>query len=165
MLEDVLQPGLKLVICGSAAGQRSAHLGQYYAGRGNKFWATLATVGLTPRQLSPSEYRLLPSFGIGLTDLVKGQSGGDATIVFGSAGAASLRAKMLLYEPGVLCFNGKRAAAEYFRVRDVEFGLQSKTIGVTRLFVAPSTSSAARGSWDESIWRMLAALVRAGVTV
>jgi TDG/mug DNA glycosylase family protein len=165
VLEDVLHPGLKLVVCGSAAGHRSAHLGQYYAGRGNKFWATLAKVGLTPRQLSPSDYRLLPNFGIGLTDLVKGQSGGDGAIVFGSSGPEELRSKMERYEPGVLCFNGKRAAREYFRVRDVEFGLQIETIGVTQLFVAPSTSGAASGFWDESMWRKLADLVRAGATV
>jgi TDG/mug DNA glycosylase family protein len=165
VLEDVLQPGLKLVVCGSAAGHRSAHLGQYYAGRGNKLWATLVTVGLTPRQLSPLEYRLLPSFGIGLTDLVKGQSGSDAKITFGSEGPEALRAKMLRYQPGVLCFNGKRAAVEYFRVRDVDFGLRSETIGVTKLFVAPSTSGAASGFWDELMWRKLADLVRVGVTV
>ncbi len=48
MLEDLLAPGLALVVCGSAAGRRSAQLGHYYAGPGNKFWRTLARVGLTP---------------------------------------------------------------------------------------------------------------------
>ena len=37
---------LKLVVCGTAAGDRSAQLGQYYAGPGNKFWRTLASLGL-----------------------------------------------------------------------------------------------------------------------
>lgn len=161
LLEDVLQPGLKLVVCGSAAGQRSANLGQYYAGRGNKFWVTLASVGLTPRQLSPSEYRLLPSFGIGLTDLVKGQSVCDVAIAFDSAGRKELKAKMERYQPGVLCFNGKRAALEHFCARDVDFGLHGETIGATRLFVAPSTSGAANAFWDESIWRELEGIVRA----
>ena len=75
MLKDVLAPDLALVVCGSAAGRRSAQLGQYYAGRGNKFWTTLAETGLTPRRLAPHEFPLLPSFGIGLTDVVKGQAG------------------------------------------------------------------------------------------
>jgi hypothetical protein len=42
VLPDLLAPGLRLVVCGSAAGVRSAQLGQYYAGRGNKLWRTLA---------------------------------------------------------------------------------------------------------------------------
>ncbi|MBE0528785.1 MAG: mismatch-specific DNA-glycosylase, partial [Thermoleophilia bacterium] len=81
VLADVLAPGLSVVFCGTAASARSAAVMQYYAGRGNKFWRILDQTGLTPRLLSPSEYRLLPEFGIGLTDIVKGQSGADKDIV------------------------------------------------------------------------------------
>jgi TDG/mug DNA glycosylase family protein len=158
MLEDVLAPGLKLVICGSAAGHRSARLGQYYAGSGNRFWRTLAEVGLTPRQLEPSEYRLLLSFGIGLTDLVKCQSGGDRDLDFSRAGRSELREKIVRLRPRVLCFNGKRAAQEFLLREDVPYGLQPASVEETRLFVAPSTSGAARGSWDRSAWRDLAGL-------
>ena len=66
-LPDVLRPGLRLVICGSAAGAVSAARGAYYAGPGNKFWPILAEVGLTPRLLRPDEFATLPAFGIGLT--------------------------------------------------------------------------------------------------
>jgi TDG/mug DNA glycosylase family protein len=137
-------------------------LGQYYAGRGNKFWRTLAEVGLTPRRLLPEEYALLPGFGIGLTDLVKGQSGGDAEIEFDPSGRDALRARMQCFQPRVLCFNGKRAAGEFFRARRVTLGLQTDTIGGTQLFVAPSTSGAASGSWDVAAWKDLAEVVRAG---
>jgi G:T/U-mismatch repair DNA glycosylase len=41
LLDDLLRIGLRLVICGTAAGERSAKLGAYYAGPGNKFWRTL----------------------------------------------------------------------------------------------------------------------------
>ena len=74
MLEDVLVHGLSLVICGMAAGPVSAARGEYYAGRGNKFWRTLFEVGLTPRQLAPAEFRLLPTWGIGLTEQVSGHT-------------------------------------------------------------------------------------------
>jgi TDG/mug DNA glycosylase family protein len=67
MLDDLLQPNLLVVFCGTAAGSRSATLKEYYAGRGNRFWEVLATTKLTPRQLAPSEYGLLPTYGIGLT--------------------------------------------------------------------------------------------------
>jgi double-stranded uracil-DNA glycosylase len=163
VLDDFLQDGLKLVFCGTAAGSVSAHVGHYYAGPGNKFWSTLAELDLTPRRLAPSEANLLPDFGIGLTDLVKGQAGADSSIQFDGAGAEALRQKMLAFQPDVLCFNGKRAAKEFFGAKTVQYGLQSSRIGATRLFVAPSTSAAANGAWDISQWRELADLVRVGL--
>jgi TDG/mug DNA glycosylase family protein len=89
ILPDVLKPGLKVVFCGMAVGNRSAAIGAYYAGRGNQFWAVLYRIGLTPRQLQPQEYRILLNYGIGLTDLVKKASGNDNTLkkeVFNIAG-------------------------------------------------------------------------------
>ena len=74
MLDDLLASNLRLVICGTAAGHVSAARGAYYAGPGNKFWKTLFETGLTPRQLAPAEYRELHDYGIGLTDIAKGQS-------------------------------------------------------------------------------------------
>ncbi len=72
MLKDLLAPGLKIVFCGTAAGEVSAARGEYYAGRRNKFWSVIFEVGLTPRRLTPGEYKDLLGFGIGLTDVVKG---------------------------------------------------------------------------------------------
>lgn len=156
MLDDLLRSDLKLVICGSAAGRRSAAVGHYYAGPGNKFWRTLAATGLTPRLLLPFEYKLLLTFGIGLTDLVKAQSGGDKEIRFAKSQRDDLRTTILRYQPRYVCFNGKRAAKEFFGADAIEFGLWPTTIGATRLFVAPSTSAAANGSWDPSVWQDLA---------
>jgi TDG/mug DNA glycosylase family protein len=80
--DDLLRPGLRLVICGTAAGETSAKLGAYYARPGNKFWRVLHEVGLTPdRALFPSEFRELLTYGIGLTDLAKGVSGMDHTLM------------------------------------------------------------------------------------
>ncbi len=159
MLDDLLKRDLRLVVCGTAAGTQSARLGLYYAGPGNKFWRTLAEVGLTPRQLAPSEYAVLPNFGIGLTDLVKDQSGSDRAIKFSSSGSKLLREKILRFQPQVLCFNGKRSASEFFGTRKVVFGLHPECIGDTRLFIAPSTSGAANGSWRIEFWQQLAKAV------
>ena len=160
VLPDLLAPGLALVICGSAAGRRSAELRQYYAGRGNKFWRTLHQIGLTPRQLAPSEFRLLLDFGIGLTDVVKNQSGPDARIDFARASPEALRAKIASCSPRWLCFSSKRAAKTCLG-RNVTYGLQPETIGTTRLFVAPSPSGAASGFWDVAVWHALARRVKA----
>jgi double-stranded uracil-DNA glycosylase len=160
MLSDTLTKDLDLVICGSAVGARSAALGFYYAGPGNKFWRTLADTRLTPHQLAPSEYKLLGQFGIGLTDLVKSQSGADRVVRFRKEERDRLRERILRYQPRYLCFNGKRAAKEFFRTRAISYGPQPEPIGATAIFVAPSTSGAANGSWDPSHWRRLAKLVR-----
>ena len=159
MLEDLLAPGLRLVICGTAAGERSAKVGAYYAGPGNKLWSTLYTVGLTPRQLAPTDYRLAKEYGIGFTDLVKDQSGSDDAIDFRQDQSQRLGSVILVAQPAFLCFNGKRAATEYFQSKRIAYGLHTTTIGGTRLFVAPSTSGAANGSWDLSVWEELARLV------
>jgi TDG/mug DNA glycosylase family protein len=156
MLDDLLIPNLRLVVCGTAAGRRSAELKQYYAGRGNKFWRVLAEVGLTPRVLLPSEYRELVKYGIGLTDVAKGQSGSDTEIDFKKATPADVRRKIEEMRPRVLAFNGKKAAQTFLGVRKVDFGLHDERIGATELFVAPSTSGAANGTWDIGHWRALA---------
>lgn len=159
MIEDVLAPNLRLVICGTAAGEVSAVRGHYYAGPGNKFWPTLHEVGLTTQRLTPPEYRELLKFGIGLTDVVKGQAGSDTDIDFRRALPDDVRAKVLHFAPLVLAFNGKRAAEVFLNFRRVQYGLQSATVGSTRLFVAPSTSGAANGYWSIDRWRELAQIV------
>src|SRR5579864_5438728 len=86
ILPDLLAPDLKIVFCGTAAGATSARLGQYYAHRRNLFWPTLHGIGLTPRQLDPSEFRLLLDWRIGLTDIAKRSSGMDGNLPAGSLG-------------------------------------------------------------------------------
>ena len=159
VLRDVLAPGLRLVICGSAAGTRSAELRQYYAHPGNKFWRTLHEVGLTPRRLAPAEYAQLLDFGIGLTDVIKDQSGPDAQLDFRRADPDALRAKALRYAPRWLCFSSKTAAQTVLG-RPVAYGVQPETLGATRLFVATSPSGRAGSYWDVSVWHALAALVK-----
>lgn len=160
MLPDILEPGLRLVICGTAAGAVSAERGEYYAGPGNKFWQTLHRTGLTDRLLAPAEFRELPRYGIGLTDLEKEQSGADAEIVFGKHSPVALREKIARYAPVILCFSSKRAAKQFFGVRSVDLGLQCERVERTSIFVAPSTSGLASASWDPGIWADLARLVR-----
>ncbi len=81
VLPDLLLPGLDLVICGTAAGSRSAGQKTYYADARNRFWAILAETELTSRRLAPGEYKRLLEFGISLTDLAKRHSGTDDGLV------------------------------------------------------------------------------------
>jgi TDG/mug DNA glycosylase family protein len=165
MLDDLLAPNLGLVICGTAAGRRSAMVGEYYAGHGNKFWRILHETGLTSERLDSKQYKRLLDFRIGLTDIVKKQSGMDDEIDFRGATPEGLREKTERLRPQVLCFNGKRAAKIFYGRNNIEFGLQPGRIGITAVFVAPSTSGAANKTWDSNFWRELANLVNSQLTV
>ncbi len=156
VLPDILAPGLRIVFCGSAAGRRSAEVGAYYAGRGNLFWPTLALVGLTPHRFELHEFRDLPRYGLGLTDVCKTQFGADAELERSADDPDGLRRKIERYQPAAVAFVGKRPAQVFLGRRTVSYGLQPETVGRTALFVLPSPSGLARGSWDEKWWWELA---------
>ncbi len=160
ILPDLLRPGLRLVICGSAAGAVSARRGAYYAGPGNKFWSILAQTGLTPRLLRPEEFPLLPAFGIGLTDLAKRAFGADTAIRAGDYDPAGLRERIRACRPGMLAFNGKKPAATFLGIASAAYGPAREAPDGPPLFVLPSTSGAASGHWDARWRHRLADLVR-----
>ena len=155
MLPDVLGPGLRVVFCGTAAGAVAARVGAPYAGPGNRFWWVLHEVGLTPRELAPAEFRTLPRFGLGLTDVAKHASGSDASLARSDFDPAAVIAKVAHFAPRILAFVGKRAAQEVLGGR-VAYGPQGGRIGVSEVWVVPSTSGAARRAWDLAPWRELA---------
>jgi TDG/mug DNA glycosylase family protein len=155
VLPDVLEPGLRIVFCGTAAGAVAARVGAPYAGPGNRFWWVLHETGLTPRELAPAEFRDLPRYGIGLTDVAKHTSGSDASLGRADFDLAAVVAKVERYAPRMLAFVGKRAAQEVLG-SPVAYGRQSVEIGVSDVWVVPSTSGAARGAWDVAPWRALA---------
>jgi TDG/mug DNA glycosylase family protein len=159
ILPDLLQPGLALVFCGTAAGRRSAQEQAYYAHPGNLFWRALHAVQLTPRLFQPSEFPLLPLLGIGLTDLAKHHMGNDNELPRDAFDVAALRERIAHHGPRVLAFTSK-AAARSALGRSADYGLQAERFGTTEVFVLPSPSGQARGHWDIAPWHALAALVR-----
>lgn len=156
VLQDMLHPGLRLVICGTAAGTRSAEIGAYYAGRGNKFWRTMQAVGLTPGLVAPEDWRSLRALDIGFTDLAKRAWGMDKDLPPNSFDAARLRNLIEQYQPRALAFNGKAAGSAFLGIKRVDYGLQAEPIGRTALWVLPSTSGAASGAWSIAPWHALA---------
>lgn len=156
ILPDVLQAGLRLVFCGTAAGKRSALEGAYYAHPGNMFWRALFQAELTPRLLAPQEFPLLPEFGIGLTDLAKRHVGNDNELPKDAFDVPALLAKIERYAPPLLAFTSKHAARAVLGT-NVVYGLQDRAFGSTKVFVLPSPSGQARGHWDLQHWVTLAA--------
>ncbi|NII54716.1 mismatch-specific DNA-glycosylase [Luteibacter sp. SG786] len=160
VLPDVLQHGLRVVFCGTAAGTRSAREGAYYAHPGNMFWRTLFAVGLTPRLLAPAEYPLLPAFGIGLTDLSKYHYGNDAELPVDAFDVAALRQKIERFAPGAIAFTSKHGGTAALG-KGTGYGLQEERFANVPTFVLPSPSGQARRSWDLRTWQAMADVITA----
>ena len=159
ILPDVLQPGLKLVFCGTAPSRRSAADGAYYAHPGNYFWRALHEAGLTPRQFAPSEFRKLAALGIGLTDLAKCHSGNDSELPDGAFDVPALIERIRHYAPERIAFTSKNAARAALGRKIQSYGEQPERMHATAVHVLPSPSGQARGYWDIEPWRALARTV------
>jgi TDG/mug DNA glycosylase family protein len=164
VLPDLLPNGVQLIFCGSAAGTVSAQKQAYYAGPGNKFWPTLFETGLTPRLFSPDEYHLLPSCGIGLTDMAKHVFGSDASLPKSADDPQRVYAVVGEAAPKALAFVGKRSAQVFFKthfgLKNMAYGLQQQTLGKTKIFVLPSPSGLAVRYWDIAPWQALATYIK-----
>ena len=157
-LLDLLRPGLRLVVCGTAAGRASA---ARYAERGNRFWHMLHEVGLTATELQPGDYAMLLEARIGLTDLAEYSAGMDAVLHGNALYAARLRDVVEAIQPGALAFNGKKTASMFYRggAHRLSYGRQSERIGATAVYVLPSTA-ATSAFWSIEPWRELAGELR-----
>ena len=159
ILPDVIGPDLYLLICGSAAGIRSATVQAYYAGHGNLFWRALYQTGLTPTLVKPPMFRSLLKHRIGLTDVAKKPAGSDRTLSSDAYDSHSLTEKLDKFSPLILAFNGK-TPAQHFLQRNVHYGQQEEYYRKIAIFVLPSTSGAARRYWSIQPWQDLARLLR-----
>ncbi len=131
-LPDYLRPGLKLLFVGINPGLISAKAGHYYANPRNPFWRLLHEAGLTPVLLRPDEDSRMPSFGYGLTDIVKRPSRGAGDLK--SEEFVTNRRRLLRlvrrFRPKAVCFNSKTAFEGYFgkpRTTDLRPWLWSRT--------------------------------------
>ena len=157
-LPDQLQPGQRLVFVGTAASQRSADLGHYYAHPGNRFWRTIHEVGITPRRFEPREFPALLQLGIGFTDLCKTGAGMDHQALAFPVDIPAFRDKMLTVRPKAIAFTSKKAASLFYGrpTTAIALGRQPAQDGFPDVFVLPSPSGAASGSWSIEPWRELA---------
>ena len=164
LLPDVLRDRLDVIFVGTAAGPISAMLGIYYANRGNSFWHALQQVGLIPLRFAKEDFRQLPKFGIGLTDLSKTACGADKHIVVTQKDIDDFNKKMRTCRPRVIAFTGKKAASLWLRRRTdrLRYGLQkSRASECYDVFVLTSPSAAARRWWSLEPWHELADWLRA----
>lgn len=159
VLPDLLCEGLKIVFCGTSVPWKSFKNRAYYASEGNCFYDTLKTLNFTPVLIESQNYQRLLSYGIGLTDLAKYKVGSDKDLKPEDFDIPALLEKIEKYKPQILCFNGKRAAAEFYgfgdNTRRIEYGQQKLPIGNTKVFVTYSTAENARKGWKQDVWEQL----------
>lgn len=156
IVPDLLAPDLRLWFVGTAPSPRSAVEKAYYAHPGNRFWRTLHEVGITPRRFLPTEYAELLALGVGLTDVCKTVFGLDADLPRSARDPQGLWDKAARLRPQGMAFTSKTAAAWALEtpLSRINFGQQPmETMPGVALFVLPSPSGLASGSWSLDPWR------------
>ena len=148
-LPDYLAPGLDVVLVGINPSLPSVRSGHYFANPRNRFWRALNASGIVGAELSPELDRTLPEYGFGFTDLVKRASAQASDLKAGDfrKGCPLVQKKLLAYQPRIACFHGLTGYRAFLKYGEgcnagAELGLQSRTIGETRLFVVPNPSPA-----------------------
>ena len=164
LIADLLAPDLQLIFCGTALSRASFAAKAYYAKPGNRFWPTLAAVGLTPYRFAPNQYRQLLDLGIGLTDLCKVHYGNDDQLPKGSLDALALREKLRTFRPRRVAFTSKNAGQAALSRKVSSYGRQPECLEGAEIWVLPSPSGLASKFWDPHPWQQLALSVGAGVS-
>jgi TDG/mug DNA glycosylase family protein len=141
-IPDILSFGLEVAFCGINPSLYSAAVGHHFARPGNRFWKALYESGFTDRLLSPFEDGELPSFGLGLTNIVSRATSGAVELSVQElvAGAWILAMKMVRWEPKILAFLGVSSYRTAFREPAARVGSQDKRLGSTRVWVLPNPS-------------------------
>ncbi|AQZ60242.1 G:T/U mismatch-specific uracil/thymine DNA-glycosylase [[Actinomadura] parvosata subsp. kistnae] len=142
MIDDVLGPSLDVLFCGINPGLMSEATGHHFARPGNRFWPALHLSGFTPRLLSPAEQHLLPSYGLGITNIVPRASAkaSELTREELEAGGAALAAKVASLAPKVLAVLGISAYRTAFARPKAVIGPQPERVGGVRVWVLPNPS-------------------------
>jgi TDG/mug DNA glycosylase family protein len=151
-LPDYLEEGLDIVSIGSNPSPYSIKVQCYYGNPQNRFWKALNGAGLVDESLEPGQpalQRLLNTYRIGFTDVVKPPTPGVAQLRASDykKWAPILKEKLLHYQPRICWFHGKVAYRNYLKYTgetalEIDWGLQPHMIGKSRVFVTPNPSPA-----------------------
>jgi len=178
-LPDLLAPGLRLVFVGINPSVYAAERGHYFARQTNRFWPALSCSTLSApiratlgrERLVPEDDVLLPDFGIGFTDVVKRPTPNASGLTPDDfrTWAPQLFANLGRYRPSVACFHGVVGYRAFLKYalgageKDLQLGLQPRTLGETRIFLVPNPSPANahfrladQVHWDDQLAEYLA---------
>jgi len=167
LLDDVVGETPLVVFCGMANLCSPTRHDHHYGGPGNAFYRLLHAAGLTDELLAPADELRLPSYGLGVTDLVVER----APDVPRRTHVDVLAAKVEAWSPEWLAMTSKTVAGELARAlghRPPGLGPAGWDLAGAPVFVLPGPSGAnQRRSYDGrpdrvSWWGDLAALVGRG---
>lgn len=141
-IPDLVGPGLRVLFCGINPGWRSAQRGLHFGGPGNRFWKVLHGAGFTDRVLDPAEQAVLPSLGMGITNLVARPTRSAAELAREElrAGAVGLEARVTALAPRWVAMVGMDAYRKAFSRPRAAMGPQPEGVGPTGLWVLPNPS-------------------------
>jgi TDG/mug DNA glycosylase family protein len=141
-IPDLVGPDLRVLFCGINPGSLSGELGLHFARKGNRFWKLLQAGGFTDQVLVPSEQSILPTLGIGITNLVARVTAAASELGPEElrAGARSLEKKAGRLRPGIIAVLGLQAYRTAFQRPRAVMGEQEETLGGARLWLLPNPS-------------------------
>ncbi|MBC6459188.1 G/U mismatch-specific DNA glycosylase [Actinomadura sp. HBU206391] len=148
---DVLPPAgtsLRVLFCGINPGLYSGATGHHFARPGNRFWPALHRSGFTDRLLAPYEQELLPSYGLGITNLVD-RATARADELSGEElreGGERLRTLVERHRPRYVGIAGVTAYRAAFGRPRAAIGPQPEGFGAAGLWVLPNPSGL-NASW------------------
>jgi TDG/mug DNA glycosylase family protein len=139
---DVVGEDLRVLFCGINPSLMTAATGHHFARPGNRFWPVLHLSGFTPRLLKPSEQGELPSYGLGITNVVARPTAraDELTAQEYREGGRLLVEKVARLRPRWLAVVGVTAYRAAFGEPKAQVGEQPRTIGGTRVWVLPNPS-------------------------
>jgi TDG/mug DNA glycosylase family protein len=153
---------IAVLFCGINPSLYSGATGHHFARPGNRFWPALHRSGCTDRQLAPHEQDLLPSYGLGITNLVdrataRADELSEAELRAGGERLAALVARV---SPRYVAVAGVTAYRIAFGSRRTSIGPQPGTLGPAilgacseplRLLHSPAGASEVTG-FRTSVW-------------
>ena len=145
-LPDYICADVHILFVGINPGLRSALLGHHFAGYSNRFWKALYGAGLVPEPVTYLDDWRLPSWRLGLTNLVARPSAGihELTRRDYEEGRALLLAKIERYQPPVVAILGLTLHSILFpdRQRHAKptVGLQEGRLLDAAVFLLPNPS-------------------------
>jgi TDG/mug DNA glycosylase family protein len=141
-IPDVVPPPDGVLFCGINPGLYSAATGWHFARPGNRFWPALHRSGFTDRLLHPSEQHLLPSYGIGITNLAVRATARAAELTAEELerGGAVLEKFVAEHAPRVVAVLGVTAYRTAFGRPKAAIGPQDVMLGGSHLWILPNPS-------------------------
>ncbi|MET0516837.1 MAG: mismatch-specific DNA-glycosylase [Nitrospiraceae bacterium] len=145
-MSDRIEPGVQILFVGINPGLRSALVGHHFAGHSNRFWKVLYASGLVPEPLTYRDDWRLPSYGMGLTNMVAKPTAGirELTAQEYEEGRTQLLATIARYQPSVVAVLGLSLATILLGTGGISArrlpGLQRERLLNSSVFLLPNPS-------------------------